>query len=100
MPVQILKHGRSAEAASEDAVKVRQTVVGILDDVAARGDAAVREMSKKFDDWSPESFRLSPEEIASCVAVLSPGQLDDIKFAQAQVRNFAQAQRAAILDIE
>jgi sulfopropanediol 3-dehydrogenase len=100
MPVQILKHGRSADAASEDAIKVRQTVVGILDDVAARGDAAVREMSKKFDDWSPESFRLSPDEIASCVAALSPGQLDDIQFAQAQVRNFARAQRASIQDIE
>jgi len=100
MPIQFLKHGRSADAASDDAVKVRQTVVGILDDVAARGDAAVRELSNKFDEWSPESFRLTAGEIESCVSALSSGQLDDIKFAQAQVRNFAQAQRAAIHDIE
>lgn len=100
MSVQILKHGRSVDAASDDAVKVRQTVVGILEDVAARGDVAVKELSRKFDEWSPESFRLSPAEIESCVGALSAGQLDDIKFAQTQVRNFAQAQRAAIRDIE
>ncbi len=100
MPVQFLKHGRSADAATDDAIKVRQTVTGILDDIAARGDTAVREMSKKFDDWSPESFRLSQAEIESCMSALSKGQLDDIRFAQAQVRNFAQAQREAIRDIE
>jgi sulfopropanediol 3-dehydrogenase len=100
MPVQFLKHGRSADDASDDAVQVRQAVVGILDDVASRGDAAVRELSKKFDQWSPKSFRLSAAEIESCVSALSPGQLDDIKFAQTQVRNFAQAQRTAIRDIE
>ncbi|MDP9157737.1 MAG: histidinol dehydrogenase [Pseudomonadota bacterium] len=100
MPVQFLKHGRSADAATDDAIKVRQTVTGILDDIAARGDTAVREMSKKFDDWSPQSFRLSQAEIESCMSALSKGQLDDIRFAQAQVRNFAQAQREAIRDIE
>ncbi|MGF6411599.1 histidinol dehydrogenase [Paraburkholderia sp. MM5482-R1] len=100
MAIQYLKHGRSAEESSQDAAKVRDTVTDILADVAKRGDAAVAELSKKFDNWSPESFRLSESEIAACVGALSQGQLDDIKFAQAQVRNFAQAQREALRDIE
>ncbi|AJW99532.1 histidinol dehydrogenase [Burkholderia gladioli pv. gladioli] len=100
MAIQFLKHGRSAVESSQDAAKVRDVVSGILADVAARGDAAVVELSKKFDNWSPDSFRLSEDEIASCVRSLSQGQLDDIRFAQAQVRNFAQAQRESIRDIE
>ncbi|WP_250514662.1 histidinol dehydrogenase [Caballeronia sp. INDeC2] len=100
MAIQYLKRGRSHEDSSQDAAKVRDTVTDILGDVAARGDAAVVELSKKFDNWSPESFRLSDDEIAACVRALSPGQLDDIKFAQAQVRNFAQVQRDAIRDVE
>ncbi|NIE63611.1 histidinol dehydrogenase [Burkholderia sp. Ax-1719] len=100
MAIQFLKHGRTAEASSQDAASVRDTVTGILADVAARGDAAVRELSEKFDNWSPERFRLSEDEIAACVRSLSQGQLEDIKFAQAQVRNFAQAQRESIRDIE
>ncbi|HEX7913702.1 MAG TPA: histidinol dehydrogenase [Paraburkholderia sp.] len=100
MAIQYLKHGRSAEESSLDAAKVRDTVTEILADVAKRGDAAVAELSKKFDNWSPESFRLSESEIAGCVGALSQGQLDDIKFAQTQVRNFAQAQREALRDVE
>jgi sulfopropanediol 3-dehydrogenase len=100
MAIQYLKHGRSAEESSQDAAKVRDVVTGILGDVASRGDAAVAELSAKFDNWSPESFRLSEDEIARCVRTLSPGQLDDIRFAQAQVRNFAQAQRESIRDVE
>jgi sulfopropanediol 3-dehydrogenase len=100
MAIQYLKHGRSAEQSSQDADTVRDTVTGILADVAKRGDEAVAELSKKFDDWSPESFRLSEDEIAACVRALSPGQLEDVKFAQAQVRNFARAQRESIRDIE
>ena len=80
--------------------KVRQTVEGIMADVKARGDAAVRELSMKFDKWSPPDFRLSPADIAAIMAKVAPGTLDDIKFAQAQIRNFAQAQRASITDIE
>ncbi|MEZ4659543.1 MAG: histidinol dehydrogenase [Caldilineaceae bacterium] len=79
---------------------MRAVVEGILADVEARGDAAVRELSARFDNWSPESFRLSAAQIESVIAILPPQTLDDIKFAQAQVRNFAQAQRAAIQDIE
>ncbi|MGP8432408.1 histidinol dehydrogenase [Paraburkholderia fungorum] len=100
MAIHYLKNGRSVEDSSQDAAKVRDVVTGILADVASRGDAAVAELSAKFDNWSPESFRLSDEEIASCVRSLSSGQLDDIKFAQAQVRNFAQAQRDSIRDVE
>ena len=80
--------------------KVRQTVEGIMADVKARGDAAIRELSAKFDKWSPPSFRLSPADIEAIMAKVAPGTLDDIKFAQAQIRNFAQAQRASITDIE
>ncbi|WP_109478155.1 histidinol dehydrogenase [Paraburkholderia sp. C35] len=100
MAIQYLKHGRSAEDSSQDAAKVRDTVTGILSDIASRGDEAVTELSRKFDNWSPESFRLTEDEIGACVRSLSAGQLDDIKFAQAQVRNFAQAQRDSIRDIE
>jgi sulfopropanediol 3-dehydrogenase len=100
MAIQYLKHGRSAEQSSQDAAEVRDIVTGILADVAKRGDDAVAELSKKFDNWSPERFRLSDDEIAACVRSLSAGQLDDIKFAQAQVRNFARAQRESIRDIE
>ena len=80
--------------------KVRQTVEGIMADVKARGDAAIRELSAKFDKWSPPNFRLSPADIEAIMAKVAPGTLDDIKFAQAQIRNFAQAQRASITDIE
>jgi sulfopropanediol 3-dehydrogenase len=100
MAIHYLKHGRSAEESSQDAAKVRDTVTGILADVTKRGDEAVRELSAKFDNWSPERFRLSNDEIAACVRLLSQGQRDDIAFAQAQVRNFAQAQRKSIRDIE
>lgn len=100
MTIQYLKHGRSAQSAAEDAAKVREVVTGILEDVSKRGDAAVRSFSEKFDKWSPESFRLTNDEISACVRQLSPGQLEDIKFAQSQVRNFAQVQRAAIHDVE
>src|SRR5580698_3972363 len=88
MAIQYLKHGRNAEETSQYAAQVRDTVTGILSDVAKRGDEAVAELSQKFDNWSPESFRLSHDEIAACVRSLSAGQLEDIKFAQAQVRRF------------
>jgi sulfopropanediol 3-dehydrogenase len=80
--------------------KVRQTVEGIMADVKARGDTAIRELSAQFDKWSPESFQLSQPDIAAIMAKVAPGAIDDIKFAQAQIRNFAQHQRAAIMDIE
>jgi sulfopropanediol 3-dehydrogenase len=98
--VRIIKSGISADAAATDDRRVRDTVSGILDDIRARGDDAVREYSAKFDRWSPPAFRLSEQEIEQHVASLPKGTLDDIRFAQAQIRNFAQIQRASMVDVE
>ncbi|HEX9450875.1 MAG TPA: histidinol dehydrogenase, partial [Burkholderiales bacterium] len=95
-----LKTGISAEQDAADIAKVRKTVEDILDDIEKRGDAAVRELSKKFDNWSPENFRLSKGEIEDCVRQMPKQVVDDIKFAQEQVRNFAQIQRDALRDVE
>jgi sulfopropanediol 3-dehydrogenase len=80
--------------------KVRTTVEGILDDVKARGDVAIRDLSQKFDNWAPASFRLSEQEIERAIGQVAKRDLDDIKFAQAQVRGFAQKQRATLQDLE
>jgi sulfopropanediol 3-dehydrogenase len=80
--------------------KVRATVEAALADIATRGDAAVREMSERFDGHSPPSFRLSDRDIETALSRVSARDLDDIRFAQAQVRNFAQKQREALRDIE
>lgn len=95
-----LKRGRDADAVAEDDAKVRATVEGILADIKARGDAAVRELSIRFDKWDRQNFRLSEGEIQACLDQLTPRDLDDIRFAQAQVRNFAEHQKAALRDIE
>jgi sulfopropanediol 3-dehydrogenase len=95
-----LKHSRDAEARADDDAKVRTTVEGILADIAARGDAAVREISLRFDKWDRADFRLTDAEIRDCLSQLSPRDLDDIRFAQEQVRNFAQHQKDALRDIE
>src|SRR3954454_4757605 len=95
-----LKTGRSSEAVAEEDARVRATVEGIISDIAQRGDIAVRELSAKFDSWDREDFRLSDQEIQDCVAQLSMQNLDDIQFAQEQVRNFAKAQRQALQDVE
>lgn len=80
--------------------KVRSTVEGIMDDIKKRGDAAVRDLSAQFDKWSPASFRLSQSDLDAIMAKVKPETIADIKFAQAQIRNFAQHQRNAIKDIE
>ena len=95
-----LKQSRSAEARVEDLTKVRLTVEQILADIEARGDGAVRELSKKFDGWDREDYRLTEDEIKACVSQLSKTNLDDIRFAQEQVRNFAKLQRDSMKDIE
>lgn len=95
-----LKRGRDAGQRADDDSKVRATVEGILSDIETRGDAAVRELSIKFDRWDRTDYRLTDAEIKSCVAELSTRNIDDIKFAQAQVKNFAEHQRAAMADIE
>lgn len=81
-------------------LKVRRTVESILDEIKPRGDAVVRELSEKFDNWSPQSFRLSETDIEAIVANVAPGTIADIRFAQDQIRKFAEHQRAAIRDIE
>ena len=95
-----LKSSKPVEAKAEIATQVRNTVETIISEIAARGDDAVREYSERFDKWSPPSFRLSEEEIAACVAQLSNGELEDIRFAQTQVRRFAEVQKSALRDVE
>ena len=98
--IRYLKHGASEEEKFAADRKVRQTVEAILDDVMRRGDAAVRELSAKFDKWEPKDFRLSPAEIQALIDSLPAQVIDDIKFAQAQIRRFAEVQRAALRDVE
>ena len=98
--IRVLKQGISADAAEEIDTKVKTTVEEILADIKARGNDAIRELSQRFDDYSPDSFRLTEEEIEACVARVPEQTTDDIKFAQAQVRNFAEIQRAALKDVE
>jgi sulfopropanediol 3-dehydrogenase len=95
-----LKTGRTPEQNAAEAKKVRDIVTGILEDIESRGETALREISEKFDKWNPPAFRLSEQEIEGCLSQLSQRNIDDIKFAQAQVRNFAQAQRSSMKDIE
>jgi sulfopropanediol 3-dehydrogenase len=95
-----LKRGLDASAIKAADAKVRETVENILAEIEARGDAAVRDLSEKFDKWSPQSFRLSEQDIERAIAQVGKRDLEDIKFAQAQVRNFAQKQRESMQDIE
>ena len=100
MTVQIIKAGKPAAAKADLNAQVRATVEGILADIESRGDAAVREYSAKFDRWSPESFRLTPAQIDACIASLPAQTIQDIEFAQAQIRRFAQIQRDSMKDVE
>src|SRR3569623_1055385 len=81
-------------------VLLRETVETILGQIEAKGDAAVREPSQKFDNWSPQEFKLSPQDIERAISQVSKRALEDIKLAQAQVRNFAQKQKDTMLDLE
>lgn len=96
----VLKEGISEEQAMQTSTQVREVVEGILADITERGDSAVRELSEKFDSWSPDSFRLSDEQIQACIDSLPEETLDDIKFAQAQVKNFARIQLESMHDVE
>lgn len=98
--IRMLKQGATEAEKTEADRKVRLTVETILEDIAARGDAAVRELSAKFDKWEPPSFRLRPDEIQSLIDSLPVQVIEDIKFAQTQIRRFAQAQKDALKDIE
>ena len=100
MAIRYLKESKSQSERREDDAKVKSIVEDTLRDIEARGDAAIRELSEKFDKYSPASFKLSDDEIKALIAEVSPRDLDDIRFAQDQVRQFAEAQRASMTDIE
>jgi sulfopropanediol 3-dehydrogenase len=98
--IRYLKRGRDVQARADDDAKVRATVEGIIRDIEQRGDDAVREYSRKFDNWEPADFRLSQGQIEQAMKSLSARELEDIRFAQAQIRNFAQIQRDSMRDVE
>ena len=98
--IRCLKRGASAAALADADAKVRATVEGILKDIEARGDDAVRRYSQQFDQWDPADFTLSQGAIEAAVKQLSPREVDDIRFAQTQVRGFAQIQRDSMQDVE
>ncbi len=95
-----LKEGMSVEEVQTQDAKVRGIVEDILGKIEAEGDAAIREYSEQFDKWSPPNFRLSREQIDACYEELDQQVIDDIRFAQEQVRNFAQIQRNSMKDVE
>ena len=95
-----LKQGMSGDVIADQDDQVRQTVEQIISAIDTRGDIALREYSERFDQWSPDSFQLSADDIASCYGELSDQVIDDIKFAQDQIRHFARAQREALRDVE
>ncbi len=100
MAITIIKKGKTVEQKAEADAKVQDVVKGILADIRERKDEAVRELSLRFDGWNPDSFKLSAQQIEAAVAALPAQAIADIQFAQEQVRNFAQAQRAALQDLE
>lgn len=100
MTITYLKRGKSEADRQEDDAQVRQVVESTLKDIEARGDTAVRELSEKFDGYSPAAFKLSQADIEALMAKVSDRDMADLKFAQEQVRKFAQAQRDSMLDIE
>lgn len=100
MSLAYLKRGKPDSERAEDDAKVRSVVEATLKDIETRGDAAVRELSERYDGYAPPSFRLTPSEIDAAMAKVSANDMADIEFAQAQIRTFAQAQRASMTDIE
>lgn len=100
MSIRYMKQGKAAAERAEDDAKVRTLVEATLKDIETRGDAAVRDLSAKFDNFSPASFRLTTSEIEAAINKVSARDMDDIRFAQTQIRKFAEAQRASMTDIE
>ncbi len=100
MTIKYLKTAKSEEERREDDAKVRAVVEGTLADIEARGDAAVAELSEKFDGFTRPSFRLSASEIEAAMSKVSTRDMQDIKYAQVQIRKFAEAQRASMTDVE
>ena len=100
MTITYLKRGKSGADRAEDDARVRATVEEVLKDIETHGDAAVRALSAKYDHYEPASFRLTPSEITAAMAQVSARDMADIRFAQDQIRRFAQAQRVSMTDIE
>ena len=98
--IEYLKKSKPEIEKIEDDKKVRSSVEEILSNIKKNGDKAIRSYSEKFDDYSPKTFRLSDNEIKECISQVSPKDLDDIKFAQAQIRNFAEIQKETMKDVE
>ena len=98
--IKYLKQGKQAEEKEIDNQKVKEIVENIISDIERRGDEAVSQYSGQFDKWTPESFRLSREEIDACYEQLTEQEISDIKWAQEQVRNFATIQRESMKDVE
>jgi sulfopropanediol 3-dehydrogenase len=98
--VRYLKEGISQEEKDDADAKVRKTVEEILDDIKIRGDNALKDYSEKFDHWRPDEFRLSPAEIKACYDQVTDQNIEDITFAQKQVRGFAEIQKSALVDVE
>ena len=95
-----LKQGKSDADVAEADAKVRGIVEDILADIEKRGDTAVRELSEKFDGYAPERFRLSEGEIRTAMGKVAQTDIEDIQFAQAQIRNFAEKQKECLQDLE
>lgn len=98
--MKFIKQGKSSEEVKQSDAKVSETVAAALSDIEEKGDAAVREMSARFDKWEPESFRLSEEQISEIVGRVPDQVIEDIKFAQKNIREFAEAQLASLSDVE
>ncbi|WP_454806007.1 histidinol dehydrogenase [Paraburkholderia fungorum] len=98
--IEHIKTGQSAQVKADNNAQVRATVEKIIADIETRGEAAVREYSGRFDKWNPDNFRLSVEEIQACIDSLSPQAIEDIKFAQTQIRRFAEIQLLSLRDVE
>ena len=100
MAIQYLKQGKSADERATDNNKIKESVEQILKDIENRGDTAIKELSQQFDNYAPDNFRLNEEQIETLIKKLSKRELEDIRFAQDQVRNFAQIQRNSMTDVE
>ena len=100
MAIEYLKRSKSEAEIREDDAKTRATVEATLADIEKRGDAAIRELSQKFDNYAPEKFRLTQSEIDAAMNKVSTRDMEDIKFAQTQIRRFAEEQRASMTDVE
>ena len=95
-----LKKGKQEGEKKEFLQQVKTTVETIIEDIEINGDKAVAQYSEKFDKWNPQSFKLSKDDIAKCYEQVEDSVIEDIKWAQAQVRNFAQIQRDSMKDVE